>query len=99
MNKTFTYDDKMECLLDVWTQFACDKGTPQKGLWAGGLSMLEDVEMILFTENWIDQNGNPCKRNAAEQSVPPTAFGAGWRARLAHWLISLSYRLIQNGGG
>ena len=36
---------------------------------------------------------------AAEHSVHPTASGAGWRARLAHLLITWAYRLIQSGGG
>jgi len=36
---------------------------------------------------------------AAQQYVSPTAFGAGMRARLARWLVSLGKFLIQNGGG
>ncbi len=35
---------------------------------------------------------------AAEQSVHLTAFGASARAHIAHWLISLAYRILPNGG-
>ncbi|QIK38172.1 hypothetical protein GWK36_09495 [Caldichromatium japonicum] len=37
--------------------------------------------------------------NAAQQNVQPTASGAGMRARIGRWLISLGQSLIQNGGG
>ena len=36
---------------------------------------------------------------SAQQSVQPTAFGVGMRARLGHWLVSLGQYLIQNDGG
>jgi len=42
---------------------------------------------------------DPLHRGASQQSVQPTAFGVGWRARLGNWLIRLGESLIQNGGG
>ncbi len=39
-------------------------------------------------ENWFD----------AQQSVYLTAFGASARSHIAHWLISLAYRIMPNGG-
>lgn len=36
---------------------------------------------------------------AAEQSVHPTAFGAGMRAKFANWLFDLSTWVSQFGGG
>ena len=38
------------------------------------------------------------RKSAAEQSVHLTAFGAGWRARLGNWLVSLGNRIAQSGG-
>ena len=55
---TFTYDEKMKCLLDVWMQFSC-LPIKRDRRHAGGLLTLENVEMILFTEGWIDVNGLP----------------------------------------
>jgi len=36
---------------------------------------------------------------AAEQSVHPTAFGVGMRAKIANWLFDLSTWVFQIGGG
>jgi hypothetical protein len=37
--------------------------------------------------------------NAAQQSVQPTAFGAGGRGLLANLLVSLGKYLVKIGGG
>mgnify|MGYP006377479857 FL=1 len=45
------------------------------------------------------ERGHPIMRTfAAEQNVHLTAFGAGWRVRLANVLFNLGRRLA-NGGG
>jgi hypothetical protein len=51
-------------------------------------SLLIKSKATLNRENWFD----------AQQSVHLTAFGASARAHIAHWLISLAYRIMPNGG-
>lgn len=36
---------------------------------------------------------------AVQQSVQSTAFSAGWRSLLAHWLVKWAVRLTKNSGG
>ena len=50
--------------------------------------LLADVEDYCFAANAI----------AAQHSVHLTAFGAGWRGRLANYLIYWAARLVKHGG-
>ena len=65
MNQTkiFSHDEKLDCLLEVWMQFSIPNKS-KNGRWAGGLSALEEVEMILFTDGYIDAKGNPTPPNS-----------------------------------
>lgn len=51
----------LDVLLDVWLQFSVDSRVQfhvdKPGRWAGGLSVLEDVEHELQAAGMIDENG------------------------------------------
>ena len=48
-------------LLDAWTQF-CIQDEAKRRWWAGGRSVLEDIESCLKDEGIIDENGLPTEK-------------------------------------
>ena len=55
MTDHYTRTELLQLLLDAWRQWAI----PRKGggLWAGGLSTLEEIEEVLRGEGLIDEKG------------------------------------------
>jgi len=57
-----------------------------------------NVTFVSGAMNGREWQMNPAHVRLANKRMHLTAFGVSARAHLAHWLISLAYRITPNGG-